>query len=97
MAADAIHEGLARASSRRRISMQHERQRHAVMSFRRLVSAFYDLTFSFREFLQVYPHLQSLIVDTLVGNVFADLTPLFTALEEYSARQARVEIDVTTA
>ena len=75
----------------------YERQRHAVMSFRRLVYAFYDLTFSFREFLQAYPHLQSLIVDTLVGNVFTDLTPLFTALEEYNGRQARTEIDVTTA
>ena len=75
----------------------YERQRHAVMSFRRLVYAFYDLTFSFREFLQVYPHLHSLIVDTLVGNVFTDLTPLFAALEEYGGRKSRTEIDVTTA
>ena len=67
------------------------------MSFRQLVCAFYDLSFSFREFLQVYPHLNSLIVDTLVGNVFTDLQPLFKALEEYKAKNPRQEIDVTTA
>ncbi len=59
--------------------------------------AFYDLSFSFREFLQVYPHLNSLIVDTLVGNVFTDLTPLFKALEEYKAKNPRTEMDATTA
>ena len=59
--------------------------------------AFYDLSFSFREFLQVYPHLNSLIVDTLVGNVFTDLTPLYEALEEYGKRGVTGEIDVATA
>jgi flavin-dependent dehydrogenase len=73
MAADAIHAGLQTG----RVDAAHfedyyARQRRAVMSFRQLVYAFYDLSFSFREFLQVYPHLNSLIVDTLVGNVFTD-------------------------
>jgi len=45
----------------------------------------------------VYPHLNSLIVDTLVGNVFTDLTPLFKALEEYKQKNPRAEIDVATA
>ena len=68
------------------------------MSFRHLVRAFYDLSFSFREFLQVYPHLHPLIVDTLVGNVFTDLQPLYDALEEYRSRSdVTREIDVTTA
>ena len=98
MAADAIHAGLQTG----RVDASHfedyyARQRRAVMSFRELVYAFYDLSFSFREFLQVYPHLNSLIVDTLVGNVFTDLTPLFKALEEYKAKNPRQEIDVTTA
>jgi hypothetical protein len=68
-----------------------------VYSFRHLVRAFYDLSFSFREFLQVYPDMHSLIVDTLVGNVFTDLRPLYHALEEYKARTSGAEIDVTTA
>ena len=66
-------------------------------SFRNLVLSFYDLTFSFREFLQVYPHLHSLIVDTLVGNVFTDLNPLYRALQEYAQRRAGAEIGATTA
>ena len=98
MAADAIHAGLATG----RVDAAHfddylARQRRAVNSFRELVRAFYDLSFSFREFLQVYPHLNSLIVDTLVGNVFTDLTPLFKALEEYKAKNPRTEMDATTA
>ena len=98
MAADAIHAGLAAGEmTAAHFDAYYERQRRAVMSFRQLVYAFYDLTFSFREFLQVYPHLHSLIVDTLVGNVFTDLTPLFAALEEYNGRQARAAIDVATA
>ena len=100
MAADAIHAALASGSgvvSAAHFDEYYARQRRAVMSFRHLVRAFYDLSFSFREFLQVYPHLNSLIVDTLVGNVFTDLEPLFTALEEYKAKNPRREIDVTTA
>ena len=71
-------------------------QRHAVTSFRSLVCAFYDLTFSFREFLDEYPHLHSSIVDTLVGNVFNDLAPLYEALGKFAKRDARAEISTTT-
>ncbi|MFI5006964.1 MAG: NAD(P)/FAD-dependent oxidoreductase [Solirubrobacterales bacterium] len=98
MAADTLHEGLLAGDvSAARFDAYYAKQRHAVMSFRRLVRAFYNLTFSFREFLQEYPHLHSLVVDTLVGNVFNDLTPLFTALEEYEARPERELIGEATA
>ena len=98
MASDSIHAGLQTGNvTAAHFEDYYARQRRAVMSFRHLVRAFYDLSFSFREFLQVYPHLNSLIVDTLVGNVFTDLTPLFKALEEYKANNPRREIDVTTA
>lgn len=99
MAADAIHAGLAAGGpiTAAHFDEYYAKQRRAVMSFRQLVRAFYDLSFSFREFLQVYPQLHSLIVDTLVGNVFTDLQPLFTALEEYKTRVPDREIDVTTA
>ena len=64
---------------------------------RSLVCAFYDLTFSFREFLDEYPHLHSSIVDTLVGNVFNDLNPLYEALGKFAKRETRAEISTTTA
>ena len=98
MAADAIHAGLQSGQvTAANFDEYIAKQRHAVHSFRRLVRAFYDLSFSFREFLQVYPHLHSLIVDTLVGNVFNDLTPLYRALEEYANRGVHTEIDAATA
>jgi len=98
MAADTIHAALATGD----VSAHHfetylAQQRHAVKSFRNLVCAFYDVSFSFREFLQVYPELHSLIVDTLVGNACTDLTPLYKALGEYNARGAREEIGAATA
>jgi len=98
MAADAIHAGLeANDLSAQRFDDYLQKQRHAVTSFRSLVCAFYDLTFSFREFLEEYPHLHSSIVDTLVGNVFNDLTPLYDALEKFAKREARTEMSITTA
>jgi flavin-dependent dehydrogenase len=99
MAADVIHAAFQRGGPivAADFDEYYAKQRRAVMSFRALVRAFYDLSFSFREFLQVYPQLHSLIVDTLVGNVFTDLQPLFTALEEYKKRVPDREIDVTTA
>jgi flavin-dependent dehydrogenase len=99
MAADAVHEALQAGGpvTAAHFDAYHERQRHAVYAFRRLVRAFYDLSFSFREFLQVYPHLHPLIVDTLVGNVFTDLSPLYTALDEHKARMGTREMDATTA
>jgi flavin-dependent dehydrogenase len=98
MAADAIHAGLeADDLSASRFDTYLQKQRHAVTSFRSLVCAFYDLTFSFREFLDEYPHLHGSIVDTLVGNVFNDLNPLYEALGNFAKRETRAEISTTTA
>ena len=99
MAADAIHAAFERGGPVVAADFDdyYTKQRRAVMSFRALVRAFYDLSFSFREFLQVYPHLHASIVDTLVGNVYTDLQPLFDALAEYKKRVPDREIDVTTA
>jgi flavin-dependent dehydrogenase len=98
MASDILHEALlANDVSAARFDKYYEQQRHAVMSFRHLVLAFYDLTFSFREFLQEYPQFHSQVVDTLVGNVFTDLTPLFAALADFSKRASREQMSEATA
>lgn len=98
LAADTIHAALeANDVSAARFDTYLRDQRHAVHSFRSLVLAFYDLSFSFREFLEAYPHLHGSIVDTLVGNVFTDLAPLNAALAEFSGRDVRSEISATTA
>ena len=84
-------------SSTERATVYLQQQRQAVESFRSLVRAFYDRTFSFREFLDEYPHLHGAIVDTLVGNVFNDLTPLYEALNSFSQRETRAKIPTTMA
>ena len=96
LAADAIHAapdtgGVTAA----RLESYAQAQRKAVDDFRRLVLAFYDESFSFRGFLNVYPHLHPLVVDTLVGNVAKDLGPLAEAVEAFLARQAGAIDDVT--
>jgi flavin-dependent dehydrogenase len=98
LAADAMHEALlADDVSAPRFQRYYEQQEHAVAAFRHLVVAFYDETFSFRQFLDAYPQLQPLLVDTLVGNVFKDLSPLFRALDEYRSRPERELIGEATA
>jgi flavin-dependent dehydrogenase len=97
-AADTLHEALlANDVSAARFEAYYQKQKRAVTAFRTLVMAFYNLTFSFREFLVAYPQLQSLVVDTLVGNVYTDLDPLFAALEEYQGRPERELIGEATA
>lgn len=86
--ADAIHSAL---SAHELVTADHfepyrQAQTRAVRSFRQLVLAFYDDGFSFRAFLDAYPDLQPLVVDTLVGNVLVDLDPLDQALVEYRQR-----------
>jgi flavin-dependent dehydrogenase len=99
MVADAIHAGLDAGGpiTAAHFEAYRDRQLHSVTAFRHLVRAFYDTKFSFREFLNAYPDLHPLVVDTLVGNVFTDLTPLFEALEAFRAREGAAEVDVTTA
>ena len=97
--ADAIHPALAAGEP---VTAAHfeaaERQlRQALAGFRQLVLAFYDPSFSFREFLDAYPDLKPQLVDTLVGNVFQDLAPLTRALADHQSRRPPATIDATTA
>lgn len=88
MAADAIHESLEQTGQVTTATFtEYERDlRWALDQFRQLVLSFYSETFSFGAFIRAYPDLHPRLVDALVGNVFADLQPLFDALKEFSAR-----------
>jgi len=54
-----------------------------VESMRRLVYAFYDTAFSFREFLGDYPDLKGDMTDCLMGGVHRDFKPLFDAVAKF--------------
>ncbi len=56
-----------------------------IESMRRLVYAFYDHEFSFREFLSDYPELKGDMTDCLIGNLFRDFEPLFNAVSKFAA------------
>ena len=91
MAADAVHRGLEDAGGVTAATFtDYERDmRWALDQFRQLVLSFYNQSFSFRDFIRAHPNLHPRLVDALVGNVFADLGPLFDALQEFSARTSR--------
>ena len=90
MAADAIHQGLEANGKVTEATFEtYDRNlRWALDQFRQLVLVFYNQTFNFGDFVRAYPDLHPRLVDALVGNVFADLQPLFDALDEFSVRTA---------
>ncbi len=96
MAADAIHRGLEQTGYVTAATFaDYERDlRWALDQFRQLVLAFYSEKFNFGTFIRTYPDLHPRLVDALVGNVFADLQPLFDALQEFSARTSDAETPV---
>jgi len=83
LAADAIHEALAADDlSPERFSAYGTTLREGIENMRKLVYAFYDPNFSFRELTDKYPDLAGDITDCLSGDVNKDFTRLFAAVAE---------------
>jgi flavin-dependent dehydrogenase len=55
-----------------------------IEAMRRLVYTFYDHAFSFRVFVDAYPHLAGDLTDCLIGNLFMDFDPLFDAVAKFA-------------
>ena len=55
-----------------------------IEAMRKLVYTFYDHEFSFRQFVDRYPHLHGDLTDCLIGNVFRDFDPLFEAVAKFA-------------
>lgn len=55
-----------------------------IEAMRKLVYAFYDETFSFKDLLDKYPHLHGDLTDCLIGNLYKDFEPLFGAVAEFA-------------
>lgn len=85
MAADAVHEALvARDFSPSRFTEYGRVLREGIENMRKLVYAFYDQNFSFRQLTDKYPDLAGDITDCLSGDVNKDFSRLFKAVTEFA-------------
>ncbi len=85
MAGDVIHDCLAANDfSPGRFSEYGMVLREGIENMRKLVYAFYDPNFSFRELTDKYPNLAGDITDCLSGDVNKDFSRLFGAVAEFA-------------
>src|SRR5687768_7817789 len=85
MAADAVPEAIiARDFSPGRFAEYGRSLRNGIENMRKLVYAFYDPNFSFRELTDKYPDLAGDLTDCLSGDIDKDFTKLFKAVEEFA-------------
>ncbi|MBL9175278.1 MAG: tryptophan 7-halogenase, partial [Verrucomicrobiales bacterium] len=84
MAAEAVHEGLISGNlSSARFAGYGAHIRRGVENMRKLVYAFYDPRFSFREVIQRYPDAAGEITDCLSGDVNKDFSRLWSRIREF--------------
>jgi hypothetical protein len=85
LAGDYIHEALlARVFSPERFVGYARTLREGIENMRKLVYAFYDPKFSFRELTDKYPDLAGDVTDCLSGDVDKDYTRMFKAISEFA-------------
>lgn len=84
LAADMIHDGLAANDlSPERFSDYGTQMRQGVENMRKLIYAFYDSKFSFKDVVMRYPEAGGLITDCLSGDVNRDYTQLWQWISEF--------------
>ncbi|HXJ59588.1 MAG TPA: NAD(P)/FAD-dependent oxidoreductase [Verrucomicrobiae bacterium] len=84
MAADAVHAAiLARDCSPARFTSYAVLLREGIENMRKLVYAFYEPNFSFRQITEKYPDLAGEITDCLSGDLNKDFSRLWAAIEEF--------------
>jgi flavin-dependent dehydrogenase len=85
LAADAVHDAFITGDlSPQRFAPYGHTLRQGIENMRKLVYAFYDPNFSFRDLTQRYPELAGDVTDCLSGDVNKDFTRLFTAIAEFA-------------
>lgn len=84
VAAEAVHEGLVAGDlSPARFADYGRRMREGVENMRKLVYAFYDPKFSFRDVIRRHPGAAGLITDCLSGDVNKDYSQLWSWIREF--------------
>jgi len=85
MAGDAVHAALlANDFSSARFADYGQNLRLGIENMRKLIYAFYDPNFSFRQLTDKYPDLAGDVTDCLSGDVNKDFTRLFQAISEFA-------------
>jgi flavin-dependent dehydrogenase len=85
MAGDAVHDALAANDfAPARFTEYGQNLRQGIENMRKLIYAFYEPTFSFRELTDKYPDLAGDVTDCLSGDVNKDFTRLFRAIAEFA-------------
>lgn len=85
MAGDYVHEGLAQGDlSPSRFAAYGAELREGIENMRKLVYAFYDPGFSFRDLVMKYPELGGEITDCLSGDVNRDYSQLWEKIREFA-------------
>jgi flavin-dependent dehydrogenase len=84
MAAEAVHEGLVAGDlSPQRFEAYGAQMRQGVENMRKLVYAFYEPDFSFKDVIKKHPEMGDLITDCLSGDVNKDFGPLWDRIREF--------------
>jgi flavin-dependent dehydrogenase len=85
MAADAVHEAIvARDFSPARFANYAATLRQGIENMRKLIYAFYNPNFSFKDVIMKYPDVAGDITDCLSGDVNKDLSRLWKCIEEFA-------------
>ena len=85
MAADAVDSALdAGDASAERFREYGARFCRSLEAMRRLVHAFYDVTFNFGTFLEAHPEFRGDLTDVLIGNLEPDFDPFFRAMANFA-------------
>jgi hypothetical protein len=84
MAADEVHRGLVEGDlSPARFTGYAASLREGIENMRKLVYAFYEPNFSFKQVIDRHPDLAGDITDCLSGDVNKDFSRLWRAIEEF--------------
>ncbi|TDU73322.1 flavin-dependent dehydrogenase [Prosthecobacter fusiformis] len=84
LAGDAVHEALlANDPSPERFADYGKQIREGVENMRKLVYAFYDPNFSFKDVVMKYPEAGAELTDCLSGDLNKDYTPLWNRIREF--------------
>jgi flavin-dependent dehydrogenase len=93
MAADAVHQGIVeRDLSPGRFADYATTLRTGVENMRKLVYAFYDPKFSFRDLTNRYPDAVGSVTDCLSGDVNKDFSQLWKQIEEFVPLPAELPV-----